>query len=124
MAHITDIQVRTNEGVLLHYNMEEYTFDELMVHINSINMYNQICKISFNIGDIDYRWLNEEGVWINQPLSILTNLVMEKSKFAESQGDYDAIHKMCNEEFFNICHKMPEYCKIFEELMEFIKQNI
>ena len=120
MTHITDIQIRTYEGVLHHYDI--HTFEELIQHKDEI--YNQICKISFNIGDIDYRWLNEDRVWINQPLSILTNLVMEKSKFAESQGDYDAIHKMCNEEFFNICHKIPEYCKSFEELMEFIKQNI
>ena len=73
-----------------------------------LNKTDNIDKISFNIGDIDYRWLNENGVWINQPLSILTKLVYEKSKYAESQGDYDAIVKMCHEEFNYICNNTPE----------------
>jgi hypothetical protein len=114
-----NIQVRTNEGKLYQYDIT----DELIENIQSVGI-NNIDKISFNIGDIDYRWLNENGVWINQPLSILTKLVYEKSKYAESQGDYDAIVKMCHEEFNYICNNTPEYSKSFEELIEFIQQNI
>jgi hypothetical protein len=92
---------------------------KLIEHIQSIGIKWYI--ISFNI---DYRWINEEGVWINHPLSILTNLLCDKIVYAECQGDYDAIVKMCHEEFNYICNNTPEYCKSFEEFIEFIQHNI